>query len=103
MDAATPVQPVQPLEYFGSTTIPTAVRAGTWREGAVLSTFEDSALPGGGVRCGRSAAPRVDVRLACLPLHMRPVASFAFVLLGFARRVRIKVGLCARCRARAAE
>ena len=103
MDATPPAHPA-PLEYFGPTVyIPPARRFGSWREGRVLAMFEGSAIPDGCIRCGGQSAACVGVRLPFLPEHMRSAASFLFIFLGFAHRVRVEVGLCARCQTRTGE
>lgn len=104
MDAIPPPAHTVRLEYFGPhTSIPFAARTGVWREGRLLSLFDGSPLPDGCVHCGGGPADTVRLRLPHLPQHMRRFASFAFVLLGFARRADVDVGLCAGCRARVGE
>ena len=101
---ATPTADCLSLDYCGPhVPIPTAGRLGSWREGAVLALFHGSVFPPGCVRCGRPTATETRVRLTYLPRNMRWVGGFAFVVLGFARRVQFEMGLCPPCAARARE
>ena len=89
------------LDYAGPFAPPLAARLGAWREGPLLVLFDGSALPARCIQCGREGESHVLVlRLAWLPPHMRWLASFVFIALGFARRTRMEVVLCDRCHGR---
>jgi hypothetical protein len=78
-----------------------ASRLGVWRLGKMLVLFNGSALPARCIGCGAAEETRpLVLRLCWLPMWMRLLGEFVFIVLGFARWARMEVSLCAACHKR---
>jgi hypothetical protein len=92
------------LEYAPLFTLPSAHRAGVWREGAMLVMYRDALLPDVCVCCGKaSTLQRMPIRVAWLPAWLRYRGSIFAIVSGLLlrrRTVLLRIALCAEDRSR---